>query len=186
MRKGRCHKALRRTNEMGLSKILSGNFTREPSHKDTAVPGLSLISRGLVPPNPADLLGSSKMKEVLDLLRNRFEFILLDAPPVIGVTDAEVLSTFCDGVILVLHSRKTNKFSARQALQTLEGVKGHILGVVLNAVDIRAPDYSSYRYYYSSYYASVNAEKPDSESKELEESESDPIDSPEPNWPSEP
>ncbi len=185
MRKGRCHKSLRRANDKGLSNILSGNLTLEESLQETAIPGLSLISRGLVPPNPADLLGSSKMKEVLDLLRNRFEFILLDAPPVIGVTDAEVLSTFCDGVILVLHSRKTNKFSARQALQTLEGVKGHILGVVLNAVDIRAPDYSSYRYYYSSYYASVNAEVTTQTANENEEAEFDQASNQETSWPTE-
>lgn len=158
MRKGRCHKLLRLPNDRGLSNVLSGNLTLEESLQETEVPGLSLISRGVVPPNPADLLGSRKMSEVLEILRSRFEFILLDAPPVIGVTDASVLSAFCDGVVLVVHKKKTNRFSAREAVQTLESVRGHMLGVVLNGIDIRDPNYASYRYYYSSYYASVNAE----------------------------
>jgi polysaccharide biosynthesis transport protein len=185
MRRGRCHRVLRRPNDKGLSNVLSGNLTLEESLQNTAVPGLSLLPRGMVPPNPADLLGSSKMKEILNLLRNRFEFILLDAPPVIGVTDAGVLSTFCDGVIVVTHRRKTNRFSARQALQTLESVRGHILGVVLNGIDIRDPDYASYRYYYSSYYASMNVETENGESGQLIENSPDATDKNEPIWPTE-
>jgi capsular exopolysaccharide synthesis family protein len=167
MRRGRCHRVLHRSNDRGLSNVLSGNLTLDESVQDTAVPGLFVLTRGMVPPNPPDLLGSSKMRDVLDLLRNRFEFILVDAPPVIGVTDAGVLSSICHGVVLVVHSKKTSRFSARQAVQTLESVRGHILGVVLNGINIRDPDYASYRYYYSSYYASVNPENENSaEAKE--------------------
>jgi len=183
VRKGRCHRLLHRPNDRGLSNLLSGNLTLEESLQETAVPGLSLLPRGVVPPNPPDLLGSNKMKEVIGMLRNRFEFILLDASPVIGITDAELLSAFCDGVVLVMHSQKTSKFSARQALQTLESVRANILGVVLNGVDLRNPDYASYRYYYSSYYASVNTETEGREGEQLIENPSEPTGKNEPAWP---
>ena len=158
LRKGRCHKLLHRPNEKGLSNLLVGNVSLEEALQNTSVQGLSLITRGVVPPNPPDLLGSARMKELLGVLRNRFEFVLVDASPVIGVTDAEVLSAFCEAVVFVMHSQKTSRFAARQALQTLESVRARILGVVLNGIDIRNPDYASYRYYYSSYYATVNQE----------------------------
>ena len=167
VRKGRCHRLLHLANDKGLSNFLTGNVTLEESLQDTAVPGLSLLPRGVVPPNPPDLLGSSKMREALDELRNRFDFILLDASPVIGITDAEVLSAFCDGVVLVMHSRKTSRFSTRQALENLEAVRARVLGVVLNGVDLRNPEYASYRHYYSSYYASVNLETVDEGSAQL-------------------
>ncbi len=158
LRKGRCHKLLHRPNEKGLSNLLVGNVSLDETLQTTSVQGLSLIARGVVPPNPPDLLGSARMKEMLDVLRTRFEFVLVDASPVIGVTDAEVLSAFCEAVVFVMHSQKTSRFSARQALQTLESVRARILGVVLNGIDIRNPDYASYRYYYSSYYATVSQE----------------------------
>ena len=159
LRKGRCHKLLHRPNEKGLSHLLTSNLSVEESLQSTSVQGLSLLTRGMVPPSPPDLLGSRKMKEILDGLRQRFEFILVDASPVIGVTDAEVLSTYCDAVVFVMHSQKTSRFTARQALQTLESVRADILGVVLNGIDIRSPDYASYRYYYSSYYATVEKDR---------------------------
>jgi capsular exopolysaccharide synthesis family protein len=159
LRKGRCHKLLHRPNEKGLSNYLVGSVSLEECLQETSVEGLSLLARGLVPPNPPDLVGSHRMKELLANLNRRFEFVLLDASPVIGVTDAEVLSTFCQAVVFVMHSQKTSRFSARQALQTLEGVRARILGVVLNGIDIRGPDYANYRYYYNSYYAAVTSDE---------------------------
>lgn len=169
LRKGRCHKLLHRPNERGLSNVLTSNLTLDEALQSTSVQGLTVLVRGMVPPSPPDLLGSRRMKEILDNLRTRFEFILIDTSPVIGVTDAEVLSSYCDGVVFVMHSQQTSRFSARQALQTLEGVRAQILGVVLNAIDIRSPDYASYRYYYSSYYATVEKETDNRKEKEIAE-----------------
>jgi len=166
MRKGRCHHLLRRQNHKGLSNVLTGNLTLEEGVQEAGVPGLSLLSRGLTSPNPTDLLGSAKMMKVLDALRKRFEFILIDTSPVIGVSDAEVVSQFCDGVVLVIHGQSTSRFSARQALERLEAVRARVIGVVLNGVDLRSPDYASYRYYYASYYASSNGAEDDGGSEQ--------------------
>lgn len=184
LRKGRCHKLLHRPNERGLSNLLTSNLKLEDVLQSTSVQGLTVLVRGMVPPSPPDLLGSKRMRETLDALRTRFEFVLIDASPVIGVTDAEVLSSYCDGVVFVMHSQRTSRFSARQALQTLEGVRAHILGVVLNAIDIRSPDYASYRYYYSSYYATVEKETDNHKEKELAEWSASVTPGPAASWPS--
>ena len=183
MRRGRCHQLLRRQNHRGLSNILTGNLTLEEGVQETGVPGLSLLSRGVTSPNPADLLGSRKMLEVLDVLRKRFEFILIDTSPAIGVSDAEVLSQYCDGVVLVIHGQNTSRFSARQALERLEAVHARVLGVVLNGVDLRSPDYASYRYYYASYYASSNGAEKEGGSKQLIENPLDSKNKTETAWP---
>lgn len=183
LRKGRCHKLLHRPNEKGLSNLLTSDLTLEDALQNTSVQGLTVLVRGMVPPSPPDLLGSRRMREILDNLRTRFEFILIDASPVIGVTDAEVLSSHCDGVVFVMHSQKTSRFSARQALQTLEGVRAQILGVVLNAIDIRSPDYASYRYYYSSYYVTVEKETNHQKEKDVAEWSRSEMSSAATSWP---
>lgn len=163
LRKGNCHTLLHLPNHRGLTDILTDGLTLEEGVQRTTVTGLSLLSRGSVPPNPTDLLDSSKMKEVLQGLRERFDFVLIDSPPVIAVSDAAVLSALCDGVLLVLRGQRTTVEAARRAVEHLEAVGAPILGAVLNAIDIRNPDYADYRRYYTSYYAAAHgkAEKPD-------------------------
>jgi hypothetical protein len=112
----------------------------------------------VLPPNPADLLMSRKMQEVLNDLRNSFDFVLIDSPPAIAVSDAAVISAFCDGVLLVFHGQRTTTQSARQAVERLDSINATLLGVILNGVDIRNPDYVDYRSYYPSYYASMQEE----------------------------
>jgi capsular exopolysaccharide synthesis family protein len=155
LRKGNCHTLLRQRNYQGLSNILTNGWLLDESVRETIVPGFSLLSRGGIPPNPADLLGSPKMKEVLEALRARFDFVLVDSPPAVAVSDATALSPLCDGVLLVLHGQKTTIQMARLLLEHLEAAHARILGVVLNGVDVRSPDYAYYRRYYKSYYASV-------------------------------
>jgi hypothetical protein len=101
---------------------------------------------------------SQKMRDVLRESRNAFDFILMDSPPVIAVSDAAVLSVLCDGVLLVFNGQQTTTGSAQRAVERLERVGASILGVILNGIDIRDPDYDDYRSYYPSYYASVQAE----------------------------
>jgi capsular exopolysaccharide synthesis family protein len=150
LRRGTCHARLGITNHRGLSNVLAGNLTLEEVLHPTSISGLSLLSRGICPPNPTDLLGSQKMREVLTELRRSFDFILVDSPPAIAVSDAAVLSVISDGVLLVFHGQKTTRAAARQAMDRLDAVRAPFLGVVLNGVNLDNPEYAYYRYYYGS------------------------------------
>jgi capsular exopolysaccharide synthesis family protein len=155
LRKGCCHTRLGVRNHRGLSNVLTGNLALEDGIQRTSVGGLSLLSRGICPPNPGELLGSNKMRQVLKTLREQFNFILIDSPPAIAVSDAAVLSMMCDGVIMVFNGRKTTTASARQAIERLDAIRAPILGAVLNRIDLGNPDYSYYRYYYGSDYGAA-------------------------------
>jgi non-specific protein-tyrosine kinase len=108
------------------------------------VPNLKLLAGGPLPPNPAEILASQRMAEVLSLLRNQFEYVLIDTPPIIAVTDAAVLAPRVDGVILVVNAGKTRRDLAIKARDMLRQVNANILGVVLNNARI---DKSAYAYY---------------------------------------
>jgi hypothetical protein len=131
----------------GLSNVLTGHLALEDGIQETSVVGLSLLSSGISPPNPIELLGSPKMREILQKLRQDFKFILIDSPPVITLSDATVLSVMTDGVILVFDGQATSTASAQRAVECLDMVRAHLLGVVLNGVNLDNPDYSHYRAY---------------------------------------
>lgn len=158
LRKGRCHKLVNVPNQNGLVNVLTGQIGLRNSVKETAVRNFHVVPRGALPPNPADLLMSHKMTEVVQELRNSFDFVLIDSPPAIAVSDAAVISALCDGVLLVFHAQKTTAHAARQAVERLDSIGAKLLGVILNGVDIRNPDYVNYRSYYPTYYASMEAE----------------------------
>ena len=155
LRKGRCHKLVNVEGSHGLTNVLTGQLTLQGSIQQTAIGNFYLLPRGALPPNPADLLMSQKMREVLRELRESFDFIVLDSPPVIAVSDAAILSALCDGVLLVLHGQKTTTPKARRAVERLESIGAPIIGVILNGVDMRNPDYVDYQTYYGAYHAAV-------------------------------
>jgi capsular exopolysaccharide synthesis family protein len=158
MRRGTCHTRFALRNGRGLSNVLAGGLALEESIQSTAVSDLSLIARGVAPPNPSELLGSRKMKEVLGDLRQRFEFIVIDSPPVIALSDAAVLSVVSDGVLLVFDGQRTSTAYAQKAVERLEMVRAPLLGVILNGVNLDNPHYSYYQAYYS-YYQMQNGEE---------------------------
>jgi polysaccharide biosynthesis transport protein len=158
LRKGRCHKLVNVPNQNGLVNVLTGQIGLRSVIKETAVRNFFVLPRGALPPNPADLLMSHKMNEVMQELRRSFDFVLIDSPPAIAVSDAAVVSALCDGVLLVFHAQKTSAHAARQAVDRLQSIGATTLGVILNGVDIRNPDYVDYRSYYPTYYASMQAE----------------------------
>ncbi len=133
----------------GLSSYLAGVSSLDlVTIQHPAIPNLSAIPTGPLPPNPADLLSSHKLLEALAELRTKFKFIVIDSPPVMAATDAVILSVKADGVLLVVRSGETPKEAFTRTRDLLLSVKCHLLGVVLNAVDSTAPDYYySYRYY---------------------------------------
>lgn len=148
-------------HETGLSSYLAGVITlRDIIVSHPNVPNLDAIATGPIPPNPADLLSSQRMSEAIEDLRHQYKFIVIDSPPIMAATDAVILSALTDGVLLVVWSTETPKEAFSRTRELLAGVKSHLLGVVLNAVDSGAPDYYySYRYYPYSYGYGEDAEQ---------------------------
>jgi capsular exopolysaccharide synthesis family protein len=151
LRKPGVRRALNLTipRELGLSSYLAGVASLdEATVTHPAIPNLVALTTGPVPPSPADLLSSMRMREAIADLRNRYKFIVIDSPPVMAATDAVIISALTDGVLLVVRSGETPKEAFKRTRDLLAGVKCRLLGVVLNAVDANAPDYYySYRYY---------------------------------------
>jgi capsular exopolysaccharide synthesis family protein len=166
MRKGCCHNRLGLPNNRGLSNVLTGGLSLQEGIQETSVSGLSLLSRGVPPPNPTELLGSRRMKEILGELRQWFEFILIDCSPVVAISDAAILSVATDGVLLVFDAQTTSTVHAQKAVDRLDTVRARLLGVILNAVNLDNPDYSYYRTYSHYYQASNGHEEPDSQNTE--------------------
>lgn len=158
LRRGRCHELLNVRNHRGLTNVLTGSLAVEESIQPTPVDGLSLLSVGSRPPNPAELLGSSNMRELLVQLRQHFDFILIDSPPVIAVSDAMELSVMCDGVLMVIRAQQTSIETARRSMHRLKAVQARVLGAVLNGVDMHSPDYADYGSYFKDGYGAAEAE----------------------------
>ena len=108
---------------------------------------IHVLTSGPIPPNPSELLGSTKMKELIQVLSDHYDIVLIDAPPVNMVTDAAILSTFVDGVVLVIASGKTEIEAGKRALKSLEAVKANVLGAVMTMMPVTKKGYYSYQYY---------------------------------------
>lgn len=136
----------------GLSSYLTGTSPlEEVVMTHPLIANLAVIPAGPIPPNPAELLSSERLREGVDSVRGDYKFIVVDSPPVLSVTDPVILSVLADGVLLVVRSSKTPKEALGRAKDLLGGVKCRLLGVILNAVDFAAPGYYSYKYYPYSY-----------------------------------
>jgi capsular exopolysaccharide synthesis family protein len=132
----------------GLSNVLTGSATLQQAIvRYTEVPNLYVLPAGTPPPNPAELLASAHMGEVLTDLRSQYDHIVIDSPPTLSVTDAVILGTRVDTVVLVIRSGQTTKQALRRARDLLLRVNARISGVLLNAADLSSPDY----YYYYEY-----------------------------------
>lgn len=153
LRRPRLHSNFNLSNTRGLTNYLSGELPLDDVLQTSdKTPNLKLLTSGPIPPNPAELLGSDKMRELLASLSERFAHIVVDSPPVISFTDASIISTFVDGVILVVHGGRSSRAVVRRARQQLADVGARIFGVVLNNVKVESPDYYYAAGYYSSYY----------------------------------
>jgi len=133
----------------GLSTYLAGASSLElVTVPHPAINNLSVIPTGPIPPNPAELLSSSRLQQAIAQLRASYRFVVIDSPPVLAATDAVIISVVSDGVVLVVRSGETPKDALVRVRDLLASVKCRMLGVLLNAVDVSAPDYYySYRYY---------------------------------------
>ena len=154
LRKPSIHKKMGISNSVGLTNIIVQGVKKEECVVKTAVNDLFVLTSGPIPPNPAELLGSKKMRAFIEELEGEYDLVLIDAPPVLAVTDAQILSTIVDGVIFVASYGEAQKNAVVDAKQLIDKVGGKILGIVFNKV----PDesYGYYGKYYKGYYGKEN------------------------------
>jgi capsular exopolysaccharide synthesis family protein len=147
-----CHRAFAIENTTGLSNCLAGQTALECIVHALEKPRLWFIPAGTTPPNPAELVGSTRMQEVLDVAREEFDFVILDSPPVTPVSDALVLARASDGVVLVVKGQDTPKDLVRRARDQLALTGAHLLGAVVNNVGTAWGDFRFYQRYYGYYH----------------------------------
>jgi non-specific protein-tyrosine kinase len=143
LRRPTIHTLFNLPNDMGLTSMILANDDSMLPLQQTGVPGLQVLTSGPQPPRPADILGSRRMEAIIERLRAEADVVLFDTPPVIAVTDAAVLATRVDGVLLVLKANHTTRDHARQAREMLERGKANVVGVVLNNAEVE----QGYGYY---------------------------------------
>jgi len=150
LRKPRIHKIFLLPNDTGLTNLLASGRDYSRFIRSTAVPNLDVLVSGIIPPNPSELLNSNAMREFIRKASADYDYIFLDAPPVISVTDASIISTYVDGTILVARSGKVERDALKRAKELLDKVNANIIGVVLNYLDKQSGGYYyDYSYYYS-------------------------------------
>ena len=165
MRRPQAHRTFDLPREPGLSNVLVGNAKASESVRKTTVPGMWMLPAGLHPPNPAELLGSKRFKDFMVSVAQHFDWVIIDTPPVMTVTDASLVAHEATGVVFVVGAEMTSRHAAQRALEQLEHAKARFVGAVLNRVDLQ-----HHAYYYSQYYrreygvyylgSSVSADRP--------------------------
>jgi len=155
LRRPKCDKILQCENCLGLSDTLVGHY--EPDEVIRSINGKNFffLSAGSRVPNPAELLASVRMREVMDALLSRYAFILFDSAPLMLASESLAMAAMVEGVVMVVGA-STPKKTVRAACDRLTMVDAKVLGVVINGVDITGPDYKEYSHYYYSYDAEVD------------------------------
>ena len=154
LRRPRLHSHFGLENTQGLTNYLSGDKNTEHLMKTYAdLPRLKIITSGPIPPNPAELLSSNEMRNLLQFLTGRFKHVIIDSPPAISFTDAAILSTLVDGVVLVAMANKSSIHLMRQFKQRVSAIGARIYGVVLNGIKSGSMEYDYYGSGYYKYYS---------------------------------
>lgn len=153
LRKPSLHRVFGMDNQRGLATALLEGKSLADVAVPTRVPGLSVVVSGPLPPNPAELAASRRMHDLLESATHDYDLVICDSPPVLSVSDAVALSAQCDGVILVVRVGTVSTAAVRRAAEQIDAVKGRILGVLLNRVNMRRDGYyAEYHSYYHAYY----------------------------------
>jgi capsular exopolysaccharide synthesis family protein len=158
LRRPALHKNFDVTSVPGLSDVIVGNCTLEQAIRKGVAKGIDVMPSGYIPPDPAELLGSNAMRDVVMRLRDAYEWLLVDAPPILTMADAPVLCPLVDGLLIVVAAERTARHAVLRSIEQISGVGGKVLGVVLNRVDLERNSYYFGRYYgdyYRSYYQDV-------------------------------
>ena len=137
-------------NGNGLSSYLTGNSTLSEVISQGEIPNLYVLPVGPIPINPAELLGSSRMRELIQTLSSEYDYIIVDGPPALGFVDSHIISSIVDGVAVVVRAGKTPKNSIRELIDRLWSLKANFLGVIVNGIELNQNSYyyKSYNYYY--------------------------------------
>lgn len=146
LRKPVQHKIFAKRNK-GVTNSLVEEVNPLDLLQETEVDNLRLLPSGPIPPNPSELLGAARMQQIIECLKEHCELLIIDAPPVVAVTDASVLAAKVDGIVLVINAGSNRPEMVQKAKELLVKAKGHILGVVLNRVEIEE-EHAYYYYYY--------------------------------------
>jgi capsular exopolysaccharide synthesis family protein len=158
MRRPRLQSIFGMHGQLGLSSILSSDVSEADMLAmvgNDEASGLSVLTSGPIPPNPAELLGSDQMRRLLAALQASYTHVVIDSPPVSSFTDGVLISTMVDGVLLVVHGGRSSRHIVRRSKQLLKDVGAKIFGVVLNNVNLQSHDYYYYQNYYSQKYDAV-------------------------------
>jgi len=147
LRKPTGHYTFRLENHIGLTNVLTRQSTLAQAVQESEIPHLSVLTSGPIPPNPSELLASAQMAELLKEMKEQFDMIIFDTPPILAVADAQILANQVDGTILVVSSGKTEKDAALKSKELLSNAQGKLLGAVLNN---RKVEEGNYYYYYGS------------------------------------
>jgi len=158
MRKPKSQDIFGIAQEPGLSNVLVGNAKASESVRKSMVSGLWVLPAGRIPPNPAELLGSARFRDFVTSLKDHFDWVIVDSPPVMAVTDASLIAHLASGVVFVVGSEMTSRHAAKRALDQLEHANAKFVGAVLNRVDLKHNAYYYSQYYrreYTAYYEST-------------------------------
>jgi len=158
LRRPSLHKILKLSNSMGLTNYLLGQNTLEQVVQRTTVAGMDFLPSGKLPSSSMGILNSPQMKEFIKEVRRRYDYVFFDSPPIMGVSDASILTSMVDLTLLVIQYRKYPQAMTIRAKQMVEKVGGNLLGVVLNNINISQ---DSYYYYYSGYYYDYYSKRDD-------------------------
>lgn len=145
LRKPTIHRIMEVSNRKGLTTLITKKSSVKEAISSTKINNLHVLSSGPIPPNPSELLGSKMMKDVIESLSEKYDLILFDTPPVLAVTDAQVLGNRCDGVILVISSGETEKKNLVKAKELLDRAQVKVIGTIINGADEKS---ANYNYYY--------------------------------------
>ena len=158
MRRPGLHRTMGLQNEVGLSHVLTGQARVREAVQRTSEPNLYVMTAGRTPPNPSELLSSARMQNlVANLQSGPFDWVIIDTPPVLAVTDAVIIAPYVSGLVFVVGAEMTRRAHAERAIETIQSGKPNIIGAVLNRVDLNRNKYYYSRYYgyhYKSYYGS--------------------------------
>jgi capsular exopolysaccharide synthesis family protein len=163
MRRPRVHEIFEVSQEPGLSNLLVGDCKPSEAVRMTRVQNLCILPAGMIPPNPAELLGSKRCGEYFATLSEHFDWVIIDSPPVLAVSDASILANSATGVVFVVGADQTTRQTAKAAVDQLHSVQAHVIGAVLNRADVEGNPYYYSTYYkkeYSRYYAKVGQTAP--------------------------
>jgi len=151
LRRPKLGRLMKISTDVGLSNLIVNPKLVNEAVQATEVRGLDIIQAGSIPPNPSELLGSPRMQKIISEMRNHYDYIILDTPPINMVTDAVVLAPYSDGVIFLVRANRSERGAIIHAIEQLEYAKAKVLGFVLNDVDIVKTHYGYGKYRYKKY-----------------------------------